>query len=228
MPVLLYPRFNKYATEWHVLFSSFSKPSIIVMASSVSKAIHRYFLFNHPFFKTSADDILKWMPFGLLLLSDILGTKTRSGWKKQVLIAGAAESIKYLLSDNLKKLTQERRPAPYTGNHSFPSGHTATAFSTAEFLRSELKHSLPVIRYSGYVAATTVAVIRLIKNRHWLGDVLVGAAVGIISTKLAYALLSRGSHSKKRRKKSDAEREAELHDSLGKEPNRSSAPEPIL
>jgi hypothetical protein len=53
---------------------------------------------------------LKWMPFGFLLLADILGKKTTSGWKKQVVIAGAAESFKYLISDSLKKLTNEHRP----------------------------------------------------------------------------------------------------------------------
>jgi membrane-associated phospholipid phosphatase len=101
------------------------------------------------------------MPFALLFLSDIFGTRTTSGWKKQVLIAGAAESFKYLISDNLKKLTHEHRPAPYTGNHSFPSGHTCTSFSTAEVLRSELKDSFPLLSYSGYLTATAVAAIRL-------------------------------------------------------------------
>ncbi|HEV8506288.1 MAG TPA: phosphatase PAP2 family protein [Chitinophagaceae bacterium] len=192
------------------------------MPTAVDRLIHRYVLLNHPFFKTSADDTLKWMPFGLLFLLDLLGTRTRSGWKRQVLIAGAAESIKYLISDNLKKVTHEQRPAPYTGKHSFPSGHTSTAFSTAEFLHSELKDSLPVLSYSGYAAATTVAVIRIMKNRHWLKDAVVGAAVGIISTKLAYLIVNNISKTRRDRRKSDEEREAELHNSLSKEPNRSS------
>src|SRR5262245_43785742 len=136
------------------------------MPTIVDRLIHKHVLMNHPFFKTSDDDALKWTPFGLLFLLDIFGTKTRSGWKKQVLIAGAAESIKYLISDNLKKLAQEHRPAPYTGNHSFPSGHTTTAFSTAEFLRTELKDSLPALSYSGYVTASAVAAIRIMKNLH--------------------------------------------------------------
>jgi membrane-associated phospholipid phosphatase len=82
-----------------------------------------------------------------------------------------------------------------------PSGHTSTAFSSAEFLHSELKDSLPVISYSGYVAATAVAAIRIMKNRHWLKDVIVGAAVGIISTKLAYALVNKLSNRKSREEK---------------------------
>ena len=198
------------------------------MPATVDRLIHRYVLLNHPFFKTSADDTLKWMPFGLLFLLDIFGTRTRSGWKKQVLVAGAAESIKYLISDNLKKLTHEHRPAPYTGHHSLPSGHTTTAFSTAEFLRSELRDSLPVLSYSGYLAATAVATIRVMKNRHWLRDVVIGAAVGIISARLAYVLVNRLSKTRRDRKKSDEERESELHDSLCKEPSRSADPKTIF
>jgi len=177
------------------------------MPTAVDRSIHKYFLLNHPFFKTSADDVLKWTPFGLLFLSDIFGKKTTSGWKKQALIAGAAESIKYLMSDNLKKLTHEHRPAPYTGNHSLPSGHTATAFSTAELLHTELKDSLPVLSYSGYVAATAVAAIRIIKNRHWLKDVVVGAAIGIISTKLAYALVNKLDKARRNIKAGDEQEE---------------------
>src|SRR4030095_11408750 len=170
------------------------------MATAVDRFIHKYFLFNHPFFETSADDVLKWTPFGALFLLDVLRMKTTSGWKKQVLIAGSAEAIKYLISDSLKKLTQERRPAPYTGTHSFPSGHTCTAFSTAEVLHSELKDSSPLLSYAGYFTETAVAAIMIMKNRHWLKDVVVGAAVGIISTKLAYALVNKLATSGRNRK----------------------------
>jgi len=182
------------------------------MKTAVERSVHKYFLVNHPFFKTSADDLLKWMPFALLFLSDIFGTRTSSGWKKQVLIAGAAESFKYLISDNLKKLTHEHRPAPYTGNHSFPSGHTCTSFSTAEVLRSELKDSFPLLSYSGYLTATAVAAIRVMKNRHWLRDVVAGAAIGIISTKLAYALVNK--LATRRSKKPDDTKTSQRHDQV--------------
>jgi len=50
---------------------------------------------------------------------------------------------------------------------------------------------LPLLSYTGYLAATAVAAIRIMKNRHWLNDVVAGAAIGIISTKLAYALVNK-------------------------------------
>lgn len=181
------------------------------MITSIERSIHKYFLLKHPFFKTSADDKLKWTPFVLVFLGDIFGAKTKSGWKKQVLTAAAAEAIKYLLSDRLKKLTQQRRPAPYTGNHSFPSGHTCTSFSTAEMLHLEFRDSLPVLSYAGYLTATVVAAIRIAKNRHWLKDVVAGAALGILSTRLAYALINKLTNTRKSKKQHDDNEKVSLH-----------------
>lgn len=41
---------------------------------------------------------------------------------------------------------------------------------------------------AGYATATTVASFRVLRNRHWLADVLFGAGVGIGSTELVYRL----------------------------------------
>jgi membrane-associated phospholipid phosphatase len=161
------------------------------MTSVIGKYIHKYFLLNHPFFKTSADKHLKWIPFATVFLGDLFGVKTKSGWKEQVLIAGAAEAIRYAIADNLKKLTHEHRPAPYLGNHSFPSGHAASSFAGAEFMHIEFKRSLPFLSSFGYVGATATAAIRLMKNRHWLRDVVAGAAIGVLSVRLAYFLVNK-------------------------------------
>lgn len=160
------------------------------MPGAVEKHIHNFFLKkNEAIVHTSADDHLKWIPFATVFVLNVVGLKTRSSWKKQVLISGATEAIRYLLSDNLKRLINEDRPFPYSGHHSFPSGHTASSFAGAEFMHKELKSSLPLLSCAGYAAATVVAVIRVAKSRHWVRDVVAGAAVGILSAKLAYYLL---------------------------------------
>ncbi|HRN46930.1 MAG TPA: phosphatase PAP2 family protein, partial [Niabella sp.] len=39
--------------------------------------------------------------------------------------------------------------------------------------------------------ATGTGVLRMLNNRHWLGDVVAGAGIGIASTKLAYFIHDR-------------------------------------
>src|SRR5215212_6502066 len=161
------------------------------MHTKRGKAVHNYFLFNHPFFSTSADKNLKWIPFATVFLLDVFGVKTRSGWKKQIILTGLTEATRYFIADSLKKLVREHRPAPYTGNHSFPSGHTSSSFAGAEFMHTELKNAIPVLSCAGYLGATATAVIRVMKNRHWIKDVVAGAAIGILSARLAYFVVKK-------------------------------------
>jgi membrane-associated phospholipid phosphatase len=73
-----------------------------------------------------------------------------------------------------------------THNTEFPSGHTANAFRGAEIVHQELKFSHPVLSYSGYVVATGVGLLRIYNKNHLLSEVIAGAGLGILSTKLTY------------------------------------------
>ena len=68
----------------------------------------------------------------------------------------------------------------------FPSGHTANAFRGAEILHQELKESNKLLSYSGYIVATAVGVLRIYNKDHLLSEVLAGAGLGILSSKLTY------------------------------------------
>jgi len=177
------------------------------MTSPIGKYVHRYFLFRHPFFNTSADDKLKWIPYAAVFFLDAFGFNAKSGWKQQLVTAGATEAIRYGIADSLKKIVHEHRPAPYMGRDSFPSGHASSSFAGAEFMHAELKDSMPVLSYAGYLGAALTAGIRVAKNRHWLIDVAAGAAVGILSAKLSYFLINR---LQTRRKKQMNARDAEV------------------
>jgi len=85
----------------------------------------------------------------------------------------------------LKGATNKLRPSG-ANSRSFPSGHTATAFVGAEFMRQEFSESSPWYGYVGYSMATATGALRMMNDQHWLSDVLAGAGVGIISTRLTY------------------------------------------
>jgi membrane-associated phospholipid phosphatase len=102
-------------------------------------------------------------------------------------------SVLYVLSNlignglvfSTKKFSHVMRPDS-SNYYSFPSGHTAKAFLAAEFLRQEYKHRSHWYGVAGYAVAIGSGVLRMYNNKHWLNDVVAGAGVGILSTRLAY------------------------------------------
>ncbi len=79
--------------------------------------------------------------------------------------------------ETLKYTTRRERPDG-SGKSSFPSGHAADTFAFATALERHFNWKFVV---PAYVFASYVAMSRLPANRHWLSDVVMGSAVGIIS-----------------------------------------------
>lgn len=61
-------------------------------------------------------------------------------------------------------------------NYSFPSGHSAAAFSVATVIAEYSKEFL--VDVVAYGMATLVAMSRIHKNKHWASDILFGSAIG--------------------------------------------------
>ena len=139
---------------------------------------------------TSVDSNMKWVPLLAMWLLDITGMKTRNKWTKQILLVSASQAVRTLITKPVKKATEQVRPDSFRHN-SFPSGHTSTAFAGAEILRMELKDNYPALSYTGYAAAATTAFLRLYNNKHWLSDVVAGAVIGVVSTRIVYFMLGR-------------------------------------
>jgi hypothetical protein len=89
-----------------------------------------------------------------------------------------AQAVEGLLTQAIKYSVQRRRPDG--GRYSFPSGHTASAFATAEVLRRHFgwKAGLPAYLGAAYIAAS-----RLSERQHYLSDVLFGAGIGIAAAR---------------------------------------------
>jgi membrane-associated phospholipid phosphatase len=71
------------------------------------------------------------------------------------------------------------------GMTSFPSGHTAAAFSAATVLTLQTAHRWPAARWVAgpllYGGATMVAFSRMYDSKHWASDVVLGAGIGTVS-----------------------------------------------
>lgn len=78
----------------------------------------------------------------------------------------------------LKNIVHKQRPDG-SDYKSFPSGHTTAAFMGASFIhkRYGLKYSIPA-----YIGAAFVGYSRVEADKHYVEDVVAGAAIGMISS----------------------------------------------
>ncbi|WP_339917814.1 phosphatase PAP2 family protein [Yeosuana marina] len=135
--------------------------------------------------KFTIDDISQYTPFMSVYALNALGIKGKNNFKDRTIILGTAYLIMGTTVYGMKKITKVERPDG-SGKTSFPSGHTATAFMGAEFLYQEYKDVSVWYGITGYVVATGTGFFRIYNNRHWFTDVVAGAGIGILSTKIAY------------------------------------------
>jgi hypothetical protein len=135
--------------------------------------------------KFTIDDFSQYASFLSVYSLNAIGIKGKNNFKNRTIVLGTAYLIMGTTVTGLKKLTVIERPDG-TGKTSFPSGHTATAFMGAEFLFQEYKDVSIWYGISGYLVATGTGFFRMYNDRHWFTDVMTGAGIGILSTKIAY------------------------------------------
>lgn len=133
--------------------------------------------------ETPFDDIAQLVPSMMLPVFDIFADEKHSPFD-QLFLMGMSYGLTVLPVRLSKNHYESERP--YGGNASFPSGHTATAFVGSHMIYKEFKDSNPVIAYSGYALGAVTAVARVVNDKHWVSDVVAGAAVAILATELAY------------------------------------------
>jgi hypothetical protein len=133
------------------------------------------------------DNYLQYAPAIAVYGLNAAGIHGANNFRDRTMIYGISSLIMGTSVYALKKVTHETRPDG-SDNLSFPSGHTATAFAAAEFLRQEYKGVSVWYGVGGYAAAVFTGFLRITNNKHWIGDVLAGAGLGVISTRLAYCI----------------------------------------
>lgn len=138
-----------------------------------------------PHFRRHVDDYLQYAPMVAMYGMKAFGVESRSSWGRMVTSDVLSAALMAGVVNLLKQTTHVERPDG-SNNHSFPSGHTATAFMTATMLTKEYGHKSPWIGIGAYTAAAATGLMRMANNKHWLSDVLTGAGIGILSTELGY------------------------------------------
>jgi hypothetical protein len=142
---------------------------------------------EHPHQRFHLDNYLQFAPAVAVYGLNLAGIKGKHNLLDRSMIYGISNLILTGTVNIVKNATVQQRPDGSAYN-SFPSGHTAEAFASAEFLRQEYKDVSPWYGIAGYAMAVTTGYLRMYNNKHWLSDVVAGAGVGIVSTRLAYWL----------------------------------------
>ncbi|TAJ11800.1 phosphatase PAP2 family protein [Marinilabiliaceae bacterium JC017] len=140
-----------------------------------------------PGYTYSIDDYLQFIPIVLVYGLNTISIPNNSIYICQTVRLLTAELLCTSTVHLLKNQTSRLRPDGSVSN-SFPSGHTAQAFLAARFLDKEYGKRFRWVRWMGYSMAATTGVCRILKNKHWISDVLLGAGIGFLSVDLSYFL----------------------------------------
>lgn len=142
---------------------------------------------NYPNFHQGYDDYTQYLPAALMFSLKAAGVKSKSSWKDMLISDALSVAIVAASVNSIKYSVKRLRPDGSAYN-SFPSGHTATAFMTATMLHKEYGHRNPWYSIGAYLCAGATGFTRHLNNRHWLGDIFMGAGIGSMSVELAYLL----------------------------------------
>ncbi len=155
--------------------------------TDLNENINKVIWVKYPHQNVTIDNYLQWVPAVAVYGLNFVGIHGQHSFLDRTMIYVLSNVIMNVTVSSIKIITHEQRPngADYL---SFPSGHTAEAFASAEFLMQEYKNVSVWYGIGGYAVATSVAFLRMYNNKHWLSDVVAGAGFGILSTRLAYVL----------------------------------------
>jgi membrane-associated phospholipid phosphatase len=129
-------------------------------------------------FNTKIDNYLQFEPILQIYGGRYLGLKPKNDLLHQTINIAISNAIMGGIVQTMKHTFKEERPDG-TDKLSFPSGHTATAFTNASLLFYEYKDANIWYASSGFLFATATGFLRIANNKHYASDVLAGAGIGV-------------------------------------------------
>jgi membrane-associated phospholipid phosphatase len=181
-------------TRKPITLRAFYAPASLIMAGLLSTGHSEEAIRNEvaeernhliPRFRTKIDDYLQFSPLLVAYGLDAIGVHSKTDIMNRTVILIKGQAMALTTVTLLKSATHTLRPDGSSYN-SFPSGHTTQAFAAATFLNEEYKDRYPWMPYASYTVASSVGLLRVANNRHYISDVLVGAGIGYLSMKVAY------------------------------------------
>lgn len=153
----------------------------------------RYETREHISSGSAIDNYMQYAPAAAVYGLNSFGINGKHNLRDRTILYAGSQLILAAIVMPGKKLIAEERPDG-SNRLSFPSGHTATAFSSAQFLFREYQGRNFWLSISGYPIAAATGIYRILNDRHWVGDVVAGAGIGILSTELSYWMFPYTSH----------------------------------
>lgn len=140
-----------------------------------------------PHFAYRYDDYLPYLPILAMVGLRVSGVRSRSNWQQMLVSTLVSFALMGIVVLSMKSLAGVLRPDS-SDLLSFPSGHTATAFTATGLLCKEYGYKSRWIASIIYLPAIITGLSRMLNNRHWLSDVLAGATIGIMMVEVSYYL----------------------------------------
>jgi len=152
--------------------------------SSSAKYNFRDFARENFTYSGHLDDYIQFAPLVMVYGLNAAGIKGKNNFGNRTALALKSFLLNDLIVNNLKNWSKTERP---NGSlRSFPSGHTSVAFAMAHFMHKEYGEISRWYSIGAYTCATTVGIMRVAKDAHWISDVMAGAGIGMLCTELVY------------------------------------------
>ncbi len=136
-------------------------------------------------FGFNIDDYTALAPAAGVYIFDWCGIKAENSFFDRVKYMAVANLASQTVVQGLKYTTDKLRP-DREDRLSFPSNHTNIAFTNAMIIWHEYRRTNALAAYSGFVVATGTGALRMVHDKHWTGDVLAGAGIGMLCANLVY------------------------------------------
>lgn len=180
----------KFSAKKLIVPSVFISYGIVSLTSPKLKELNlstRHETREHFIAGVTIDNYMQYAPAAAVYVLNLARIKGKHNFRDRTIIYATSQLVSTAIVLPSKQFIGETRPDG-SNNLSFPSGHTATAFSSAHFMFREYKETNFWLSISGYPIAIATGIYRVLNDKHWVGDIIAGAGIGIVSTEIAYWL----------------------------------------